>query len=116
MKLVRGRTLAEVLEDLLRGDEATAQEFTLHRLISILERMTEALHFAHEKGVIHRDLKPENVMLGAFGEVHVMDWGIAKTGAGGEDDGTAGPALDTSDTAGLRSRAGTGCDRSSRRP
>jgi len=81
MKLVRGRTLAEVLKDLLLGVRPVRKEYTLHKLVSILERMAEALHFAHEKGVIHRDLKPENIMLGDFGEVHVMDWGIAKVSA-----------------------------------
>ncbi|NUN51697.1 MAG: SUMF1/EgtB/PvdO family nonheme iron enzyme [Planctomycetaceae bacterium] len=78
MKLVRGRTLRDVLQDLLLNRKEVRQEYTLHRLMSILERMCEALHFAHEKGVLHRDLKPENVMLGDFGEVHVMDWGIAR--------------------------------------
>ena len=97
MKLVRGRTMREVLDALLAGDEEAEREYTLHRLVSILERIAEALHFAHEKGVIHRDLKPENVMLGAFGEVHVMDWGIARSGA--EIPGVATSSLDTADTA-----------------
>lgn len=78
MKLVRGRTLAEVLRDLLLGVRAARREYNLHRLVSILERIAEALHFAHERGVVHRDVKPENIMLGDFGEVHLMDWGIAK--------------------------------------
>jgi eukaryotic-like serine/threonine-protein kinase len=78
MKLVRGKTLQEVLRDLAEGDPETEREYTLHKLVSILERVSEALHFAHERGVIHRDLKPENLMLGEYGEVHVMDWGIAK--------------------------------------
>ncbi len=78
MKLVRGKTLKEVIEALSNGDPEAGAEYTLHKLISILERVSEALHFAHEQGVIHRDLKPENLMLGEYGEVHVMDWGIAK--------------------------------------
>ncbi len=78
MKVVRGRTLTEVLHDLLLGRKETRAEYNLHKLVSVMERIAEALHFAHEKGVIHRDLKPDNVMLGEFGEVHVMDWGIAK--------------------------------------
>ncbi len=103
MKLVRGQTLRDVLHNLLLGRRDYRQEFTLHRLVTILERICEALHFAHEKGVIHRDLKPENVMLGDFGEVHVMDWGIARV-SGGETHpeervGTAGTdvGLETSD-------------------
>ena len=78
MKLVRGQTLRDVLHNLLVGRKEYRQEFTLHRLTTVLERICEALHFAHEKGVLHRDLKPENIMLGDFGEVHVMDWGIAR--------------------------------------
>jgi serine/threonine-protein kinase len=78
MKLVRGRTLREILQHLLINRREVREEFTLHRLVTVLERICEAVHFAHEKGVLHRDLKPENVMLGEFGEVHVMDWGIAR--------------------------------------
>jgi serine/threonine-protein kinase len=78
MKLVQGRTLREVLHDLLLKRREVHREYTLHKLISILERVCEPLHFSHEKGVIHRDLKPENIMLGDYGEVHVMDWGLAR--------------------------------------
>ena len=89
MKLVRGRTLREVLHDLLLGSAAARREYTLHKLVSILERVTEALHFAHAKGVVHRDLKPENLMLGEYGEVHVVDWGIAKVRGQTDDAGEA---------------------------
>ncbi len=95
MKLVRGRTLREVLKDLLVGRREARQEFSLHRLVTVLERVAEAVHFAHEKGVIHRDLKPENVMLGDYGEVHVMDWGIAKVA--GREDGTGAEERVTTD-------------------
>jgi len=78
MKLVRGRTLGEVIHDLLLRRRDVQKEYNLHRLVTVLERVAEALHFAHERGVVHRDLKPENVMLGDYGEVHVMDWGIAR--------------------------------------
>jgi len=78
MKLVQGRTLREVLHDLLLKRREVHREYTFHKLISILERVCEPLHFSHEKGVIHRDLKPENIMLGDYGEVHVMDWGLAR--------------------------------------
>ncbi len=69
MKLVQGRTLREVLHDLLLKRREVHREYTLHRLISILERICEPLHFSHEKSVIHRDLKPENIMLGDYAEV-----------------------------------------------
>jgi len=85
MKLVQGRTLREVLQDLLLKRREVHQEYRLHRLISILERVCETLHFAHEKGVVHRDLKPENIMLGDYGEVHVMDWGLARIGEISDD-------------------------------
>jgi serine/threonine-protein kinase len=78
MKLVRGRTLREIVHDLLLKRREVQVEYTLHKLVTILERICETMHFAHERGVIHRDLKPENVMLGDYGEVHVMDWGLAK--------------------------------------
>jgi len=81
MKLMRGRTFREILHDLRLGREEVEREYTLHRLVSILERICEALHFAHERGVLHRDIKPDNVMLGDYGEVHLMDWGLAKVGA-----------------------------------
>ncbi|MHC4548088.1 MAG: SUMF1/EgtB/PvdO family nonheme iron enzyme [Planctomycetota bacterium] len=80
MKLVRGRTFREIFHDLRLGRKEVEREYTLHRLVSILERICEALHFAHERGVLHRDIKPDNVMLGDYGEVHVMDWGLAKVG------------------------------------
>jgi serine/threonine-protein kinase len=76
MKLVRGRTLAALLhaydDDLAR----TAQE--RHRLLSIFDQVCQTVAYAHARGVIHRDLKPANVMVGAFGEVQVVDWGLAK--------------------------------------
>jgi len=87
MKLVSGRTLREVLHDLALKRREVAREYNLHKLVSILERICETMHFAHEKGVIHRDLKPENVMLGDYGEVHVMDWGLARVeGTSGDVD------------------------------
>jgi tRNA A-37 threonylcarbamoyl transferase component Bud32 len=72
MKLIQGRTLADLFED--RG--ASAEE--LPRWVEMFEQVCQAVAFAHARGLIHRDLKPSNVMLGEFGEVQVMDWGIAK--------------------------------------
>jgi serine/threonine-protein kinase len=72
MKLVRGRTLA----DILKQRSGTADE--LPRFLGIFEQVCQAVAYAHSKGVLHRDLKPRNVMVGAFGEVQVMDWGLAK--------------------------------------
>jgi len=89
MKLVRGRTLREVLHDLLLQRKEVVREYNLHKLVTILERCCEPLHFSHEKGVIHRDLKPENIMLGDYGEVHVMDWGLARIHAVSDGDGSS---------------------------
>jgi tetratricopeptide (TPR) repeat protein len=74
MKRVRGVTLADVLEQNVSGDAAWPRE----RVLAVLGRVCEAVAFAHGNGVIHRDLKPENVMVGDFGEVYVMDWGLAR--------------------------------------
>jgi WD40 repeat protein/serine/threonine protein kinase len=78
MKLVQGVTLRQVLEKLHAGDAAAAATYPLRRLLIVLMRVCDAMAFAHSRGVIHRDLKPDNVMIGDFGEVLVMDWGLAK--------------------------------------
>ena len=72
MKLIEGRTLA----DLLR--ERPTPQTDLPRFLKIFEQIAQTLGFAHSRGIIHRDLKPLNIMVGAFGEVQVMDWGLAK--------------------------------------
>ncbi len=78
MKLVQGRTLHAILDGLKARDADFTRHYTLDRLLTIFRKICDALSMAHAKGVIHRDLKPENVMVGEFGEVLVMDWGIAK--------------------------------------
>jgi serine/threonine-protein kinase len=77
MKLVKGQTLASLLED---REQAAADR---PRLLAIALQVAQTLAYAHAKGVIHRDLKPANIMVGAFGEVQVMDWGLAKVLAEG---------------------------------
>ena len=78
MKMVRGITLKKVLELLAAGTGATVKKYPLPALLTIFQKVCDALAFAHSKGVLHRDLKPENLMLGDFGSVLVMDWGLAK--------------------------------------
>lgn len=86
MKEVRGRTLHEILHDAEqpeerpeeRPEESLDPALRLRRLVEILLRVAETVGYAHERGVLHRDLKPGNVMVGEFGEVLVLDWGIAR--------------------------------------
>jgi CRP-like cAMP-binding protein len=75
MKLVRGRTLAEhIYEDTVRPRSPVR----LYELLDVFVRVCDALAFAHDRGVVHCDVKPENIMVGDFGEVYLMDWGIAR--------------------------------------
>ena len=78
MKLVKGRTLQAILTDLRKEASETLRQYTLAHLLTIFRKVCDAMAFAHSKGIIHRDLKPENIMVGEFGEVLVMDWGLAK--------------------------------------
>jgi len=78
MKYVRGTTLRHVLDDLFTRQPAALAKYPLGQLLTIFQKVCDAVAFAHSKGVIHRDLKPENFMLGDYGEVLVMDWGLAK--------------------------------------
>ena len=77
MKLIEGRTLAELLK------ERKAPADDLPRFLGVFGQVCQTLAYAHARGILHRDVKPGNVMVGAFGEVQVMDWGLAKVLASG---------------------------------
>ena len=78
MKHMQGRSLREILTALHNKHLATVLEWTQHRLLSSFVQICNAIGFAHRKEVLHRDLKPSNIMMGAFGEVSVVDWGLAR--------------------------------------
>ncbi len=80
MKRVSSKSMRDLLNELKQteypeGEKAHAER---DRLIQIFQRVCEAIHYAHSHGVVHRDLKPDNIMVGEFGEVHVMDWGLSR--------------------------------------
>lgn len=83
MRVIEGRTLSERIEDYHTGSRSPR---VLRELLQILVRASEAMSYAHNRDLIHRDLKPENIMVGAHGEVMVMDWGLARDLTGDADD------------------------------
>lgn len=89
MKLIKGVTLDELFK------EATNQGADRGRLVAVFEGVCQAVAYAHAHNVVHRDLKPSNIMVGAFGEVQVMDWGLAKV----ITDGPTAPTDDPKATA-----------------
>ena len=98
MKRLQGQTLRTFID--------TAAPPLAERL-RIFERICEAVSFAHAHGIIHRDLKPENVMVGTFGEVMVMDWGIARTFGDRFDTGVADAGDTTRSTPAAATNTGT---------
>jgi serine/threonine-protein kinase len=85
MKKLTGTTLAKILDDdKLERDAGRTPSFTQQRVLRAFAEVCLAVELAHVRGVVHRDLKPDNIMLGDFGEVYVLDWGVAKIV--GEDD------------------------------
>ena len=78
MKYVRGITLRDVLNGIRKGRTLLIEQYPLTELLNIFQKICDAVAYAHSQGIIHRDLKPANIMLGEYGEVLVMDWGLSK--------------------------------------
>ena len=103
MKLINGHTLESILSARQRPED------DLSRMIGIFEQVCQTIAFAHSRGVIHRDLKPSNIMVGEFGEVQVMDWGLAKTldDASEKDESPEHIDESPSDSSGFETRLGS---------
>tara|TARA_R110002049_G_scaffold4601_4_gene31951 strand:- start:226813 stop:227793 length:981 start_codon:yes stop_codon:yes gene_type:complete len=85
MKRISGENLFETLKRIAQGDQATIDAFPLARRLEIVADACQALAYAHARGVIHRDVKPENIWVGNFGEVILLDWGVAKVWGHADD-------------------------------
>jgi WD40 repeat protein/tRNA A-37 threonylcarbamoyl transferase component Bud32 len=103
MRFVGGRTLADAIQDYHRKRQAgEAGPLDLRGLLTAFVSVCQAVAYAHSRGVLHRDLKPQNVGLGEYGEVLVLDWGLAKVLGQAEDPTSLLPvALGAADGAGL---------------
>ena len=98
MKRIRGTPWSELLGGSEDIDWPTVADDPLTFHLDVLIQLCNAVHFAHSKGIIHRDLKPANVMIGSFGEVYLLDWGVSVTLR--EDDNLLPRACDVSHIAG----------------
>lgn len=78
MKKLRGRDLSDILDKIAEGHQETIEKYPLDSLINVLVHCAQCLAFAHNQGVVHRDMKPANIMIGDYGEIMVLDWGLAK--------------------------------------
>ncbi|WP_442508152.1 serine/threonine-protein kinase [Novipirellula sp. SH528] len=85
MKRISGENFFEILKRIAREDAATIEAFSTHARLEIVASACQALAYSHARGVIHRDFKPENIWVGNFGEVILLDWGVAKVWGHADD-------------------------------
>lgn len=78
MKLAEGESLLRIIKKLKQEDTDYTSVYTFYHLLNIFRKICDAMSFAHSRYILHQDIKPENVMVGAYGEVLLMDWGMAK--------------------------------------
>jgi len=78
MKLIQGEPLNVILNEIKRGNVDFLEKYNMYSLLNIFRKICDAVHFAHSKNIIHRDIKPHNVIVGRYGEVLLMDWGLAR--------------------------------------
>lgn len=89
MRIIEGKTLRELIVEETKRDRAESQ---LRDLLEILVKVSDAISYAHSRGIIHRDLKPQNIMVGQFGDVMVVDWGLGREVDQGDGASEAGIA------------------------
>ena len=109
MKYVKGTTLDQILRRIREREELAIQKYPLATLLTVFQKICDGVAYAHSMGVVHRDLKPDNVMIGEYGEVLVMDWGLAKKMASGmheEHLGDTKPLMPPSDLRGFETLNG----------
>jgi serine/threonine-protein kinase len=99
MKYIEGETLETIIARLRARDADYVRRFGYDVRVEIFIGMLNAVAYAHARGILHRDLKPANIMVGPYGEVTVMDWGIAKRLAGAAEPERGDPRCDTVDGA-----------------
>jgi len=86
MKKVEGETVRSIIERQITGDAQALEHYDLERMLGVLIQLSSGLSYAHAHGVVHRDVKPENILVGAFGEAVLLDWGVAKVWAMDRDE------------------------------
>ena len=106
MKKVSGETFRDIIEQLILGDEEANRVYNLDRMLGTIIQVCNALCYAHAHGVVHRDVKPENIQVGSFGEVMLLDWGVAKVWAQ-EGETSDGAILEHEDLTDVGQRPGT---------